>query len=61
MINKRLVTEREKEKILNGKIKSFWSLGRLFYIMALLLPFFVCMIITRYFAYFYIFLILLLF
>ena len=57
---KRLINENEREIILNTKIKSFWSLGRLFYIMGLLLPFLVCMIITKYYAYFYVFMVLLL-
>ena len=60
MKGKRLISEKERESLLNTKIKSFWSLGRLFYIMSLLLPFLVCMIITGYYAYFYIFIVLLL-
>ena len=60
MKEKMLVTDLMKDKILKTKIKSDWSLGRLFYIMALLLPFFVCMLITGYFTYLYIFVVLLL-
>lgn len=59
MKEKRIISEEEKEILLNAKIKSDWSLGRLFYIMALLLPFLVCMIITEYYAYLYIFIVLL--
>lgn len=60
MKEKLLVSNEMKEKILKTKIKSDWSLGRLFYIMGLLLPFLVCMIITGYFTYLYIFIVLLL-
>ena len=60
MKKKRLINEEEKEILMNAKIKSDWSLGRLFYIMGLLLPFLVCMIITQYYAYLYIFIVLLL-
>lgn len=59
MKEKRKISEEEKEILMNTKIKSDWSLGRLFYIMALLLPFLVCMIITNDYAYLYVFVILL--
>ena len=61
MKEKRIISEDEKDLLEKSKIKSFWSLGRLFYIMAILLPFLVCMIITKYYAYFYLFLVFLAF
>ena len=60
MKEKRIIDEKEKEILINSKIKSDWSLGKLFYVLTLLLPFLVCMFITKYFAYLYIFIVLLL-
>jgi len=60
MKEKRIINKGERDVLINTSIKCFWSLGRLFYIMALLLPFLICMIITSYYAYFYIFIALLL-
>lgn len=53
----RLATKEELEILKTKQTKSTWSLGVLFYIMGILLPLMVCMIITGYFAYLYIFLI----
>lgn len=60
MKKKRMISEEEKVVLMNTKIKSDWSLGRLFYVLGLLLPFLICMIITKYYAYLYIFVVLLL-
>lgn len=60
MKEKRMISQEERDTLINTKVKSFWSLGRLFYIMALLLPFLICMIITRYYTYLYVFMVLLL-
>lgn len=54
MKKKRLITNEEKELIINSKIKSTWSLGVLFYIMTIILPLFINILITRYYHYFYI-------
>lgn len=51
----RLINEEEKNELLNSKVKSTFSLGILLYIMGVLLPFLVCMLLTRFYAYLYIF------
>lgn len=52
----RKIDELERDILLNNRLKSRLSLGVLFYIMGILLPFFTCMLITWDFTYLYMFL-----
>ena len=53
----RKISDSEREILLNSRIRSSMSLGTLFYIMGILLPFFVCMIITWNFTFLYLFIV----
>lgn len=47
------ISEEERDILLNNRLRSVMPLGTLFYIMGILLPFFVCMLITLDFTYLY--------
>lgn len=53
----RKITDNERDILLNNRLRSKLPLGTLFYIMGLLLPFFVCMLITFDFTYLYLFIV----
>ena len=53
----RMISESEREILLNSRLRSSMPLGTLFYIMGILLPFFVCMLITWDFKFLYLFII----
>ena len=53
----RKISEEEREILIKERIRSKMPLGTLFYIMGILLPFFVCMLITGDFKYLHVFLI----
>lgn len=52
-----MISESEREILLNSRLRSSMPLGTLFYIMGILLPFFVCMLITWDFKFLYLFII----
>lgn len=52
-----MISESEREILLNTRLCSAMPLGTLFYIMGVLLPFFVCMLITWDFKFLYLFVI----
>ena len=53
----RKISDSEREILLNSHLRSSMPLGTLFYIMGILLPFFVCMIITWNFTFLYLFIV----
>lgn len=53
----RKINDTERDILLNNRLRSKLPLGTLFYIMGLLLPFFVCMLITLDFTYLYLFIV----
>lgn len=53
----RKITDNERDILLNNRLRSKMPLGTLFYIMGILLPFFVCMLITWDFTYLYLFIV----
>lgn len=53
----RKISDTEREILLNNRLRSRMPLGTLFYIMGILLPFFVCMLITWDFKYLYMFIV----
>ncbi len=53
----RYISDLERDILLKSRLRSNLPLGLLFYIMGILLPFFVCMLITFDFTYLYLFIV----